>query len=166
MAVAARPRSPLITRQGVRVPGASPSATYSASAASSAVAASSNASSKASSSSTTAAAAPAPAGAVGRYTLAISLNGNLDWDESGWDGAAPVVYDYYNALPTGTAPTGGHKRGGTIVTVGGIGFVSIDPAAGLFRVRFGDGERAARAVRGRGGGGGDRHRAGGFRSQG
>ena len=33
----------------------------------------------------------APAGAVGRYTLSITLN-NLDWDESGWDGTPPGAF--------------------------------------------------------------------------
>lgn len=47
----------------------------------------------------------APAGLVGRYTLGVTLN-NLDWDESGWDGSPPVVYDYYNTLPIATDPTG------------------------------------------------------------
>ena len=79
----------------------------------------------------------APPGAKGRYRMSITLN-QLDWDESGWDGTTPVVYDYYDTLPTGTVPTGGHVRGGTVVTVFGSGFYAVDPSAGLFRVKFGN----------------------------
>ena len=81
----------------------------------------------------------APPGIMGRYRISITLN-LLDWDESGWDGTQPVVYDYYDTLPTGTVPTGGHARGGTLVTVFGSGFFAVDPSAGLFRVKFGSAE--------------------------
>jgi hypothetical protein len=37
-------------------------------------------------------------------------------------------------------PTGGHVRGGTSVTVFGSGFYAVDPAAGLFRVKFANDE--------------------------
>jgi hypothetical protein len=77
-----------------------------------------------------------PPGVKGRYVISITLN-QLDWDESGWDGTQPVVYDYYDAMPSGVVPTGGHVRGGTVVTVSGNGFYAVDPSAGLFRVKFG-----------------------------
>jgi len=65
----------------------------------------------------------------------ISLNSGYDWSTG--TQTSVQSFEYYDARPSALAPTGGHVRGGTLVTVGGEGFLnSINTS--LFRVRLGD----------------------------
>ena len=67
--------------------------------------------------------------------MRISLNSGYDWSTG--TQAAVQTFEYYRARPSALEPTGGHVRGGTLVTVGGEGFLnSINTS--LFRVRLGD----------------------------
>lgn len=67
----------------------------------------------------------APAAAAGEYVVSLALNG-VDWDVSA--GEAPLTYTYYAAGQQALIPSGGLTRGGTLVTVVGAGFLSLDAA--------------------------------------